>query len=241
MTEPGGPGREFPRINHAKTPAEDCRLWAVTKRRREPRLRGETLPRGVWRETSAVGFVISARAQRTAGPGRRPSRCHDGANARSRGTVRLALLPNSVVDGLRALHPRPPRWKPQPRRGPSAPHLNARLTPRGPRLLADRIASGWTITRAAGAAGISRQTGSKWWRRARRRGGDAGLPGQDVRPYPAARAGGRTVPRPSWGRVGWPVEALRSSDRRIRQHFQDRPRCRSWWTRSYRVPERNRE
>jgi transposase InsO family protein len=47
------------------------------------------------------------------------------------------------------------------------PHPNARLTPRGRRLLADRIAAGWTITRAAEAAGISRQTGSKWWRRAR--------------------------------------------------------------------------
>jgi len=47
------------------------------------------------------------------------------------------------------------------------PHPNARLTPRGRKLLADRIRAGWTITRAADAAGISRQTGSKWWRRAR--------------------------------------------------------------------------
>lgn len=46
------------------------------------------------------------------------------------------------------------------------PHPNARLTPRGRRLLADRIQAGWTITRAAAAAGISRQTGSKWWHRA---------------------------------------------------------------------------
>jgi len=45
-------------------------------------------------------------------------------------------------------------------------HPNARLTPHGRRLLADRILSGWTITAAAGAAGISRQTGSKWWCRA---------------------------------------------------------------------------
>jgi transposase InsO family protein len=44
-------------------------------------------------------------------------------------------------------------------------HPNARLTPRGRRLLGDRIAGGWTITAAARAAGISRQTGSKWWRR----------------------------------------------------------------------------
>jgi transposase InsO family protein len=46
------------------------------------------------------------------------------------------------------------------------PHPNARLTPQGRKLLADRIRGGWTITTAADAAGISRQTGSKWWRRA---------------------------------------------------------------------------
>ena len=34
-------------------------------------------------------------------------------------------------------------------------HPSARLTPRGRRLLVDRISSGWTITRAAEAAGIS--------------------------------------------------------------------------------------
>jgi transposase-like protein len=45
-------------------------------------------------------------------------------------------------------------------------HPNARLTPHGRRLLADRIRSGWTIAAAARAAGISRQTGSKWWHRA---------------------------------------------------------------------------
>jgi transposase InsO family protein len=47
------------------------------------------------------------------------------------------------------------------------PHPNARLTPQGRKLLADRIRAGWTITTAADAAGISRQTGSKWWRRAK--------------------------------------------------------------------------
>ena len=46
-------------------------------------------------------------------------------------------------------------------------HPNARLTPYGRALLADRIRAGWTITAAARAAGISRQTGSKWWHRAR--------------------------------------------------------------------------
>jgi transposase InsO family protein len=45
-------------------------------------------------------------------------------------------------------------------------HPNARLTPRGRALLAARIRSGLTITAAAQAAGISRQSGSKWWHRA---------------------------------------------------------------------------
>jgi transposase InsO family protein len=45
-------------------------------------------------------------------------------------------------------------------------HPNARLTPHGRALLADRIRAGWTVTAAARAAGISRQTGSKWWHRA---------------------------------------------------------------------------
>lgn len=53
-------------------------------------------------------------------------------------------------------------------------HAKARLTPIGRRTLADRVAAGWTITRAADAAGVSRQTGSKWlWRF--RREGEAGL------------------------------------------------------------------
>jgi transposase InsO family protein len=45
-------------------------------------------------------------------------------------------------------------------------HPNARLNPRGRALLAARIRSGSTITAAARAAGVSRQTGSKWWHRA---------------------------------------------------------------------------
>ncbi len=49
-------------------------------------------------------------------------------------------------------------------------HANARLTPRGRRILVERINGGWTISRAAAAAGISRQTGSKWWRRYLREG-----------------------------------------------------------------------
>jgi len=53
-------------------------------------------------------------------------------------------------------------------------HASARLTPRGRRLLIERVRSGWTITKAAQAAGISRQTGSKWIGRFRREG-DPGL------------------------------------------------------------------
>jgi transposase InsO family protein len=44
-------------------------------------------------------------------------------------------------------------------------HANARLTPKGRSILVERIGSGWTITAAARAAGISRQTCSKWWSR----------------------------------------------------------------------------
>jgi hypothetical protein len=53
-------------------------------------------------------------------------------------------------------------------------HANARLTPRGRRILVERVHGGWTISRAAAAAGISRQTGSKRWNRYRRQGA-AGL------------------------------------------------------------------
>jgi len=50
------------------------------------------------------------------------------------------------------------------------PHANACLTPRGRLVLVERIADGWPVSRAARAAGISRQTGSKWWNRYRREG-----------------------------------------------------------------------
>lgn len=49
-------------------------------------------------------------------------------------------------------------------------HANARLTPRGRLILVQRIAAGWSVSRAAAAAGISRQTGSKWWHRYRHEG-----------------------------------------------------------------------
>jgi transposase len=53
-------------------------------------------------------------------------------------------------------------------------HANARLTPRGRLILVQRVVGGWTISAAARAAGVSRQTGSKWWGRYRAEG-SAGL------------------------------------------------------------------
>ncbi|MDO9248154.1 MAG: IS481 family transposase [Phenylobacterium sp.] len=46
-------------------------------------------------------------------------------------------------------------------------HKNARLTPSGRALLADRVASGWTVKAASAAAGISRRTALKWLARHR--------------------------------------------------------------------------
>lgn len=62
-------------------------------------------------------------------------------------------------------------------------HASARLTPLGRRTLVDRVAAGWTITRAAEAAGVSRQTGSKWVGRFR----SAGVPGLQDRSSAAHR------------------------------------------------------
>ena len=45
-------------------------------------------------------------------------------------------------------------------------HPNARLTPRGRELLVDRVRSGATVAETSRMAGVSRQTGSKWRRRA---------------------------------------------------------------------------
>ncbi|MFZ3008390.1 MAG: leucine zipper domain-containing protein [Phenylobacterium sp.] len=49
-------------------------------------------------------------------------------------------------------------------------HKNARLTPSGRALLADRVASGWTARVAAEAAGVSLRTARKWIGRHRRGG-----------------------------------------------------------------------
>ena len=71
-------------------------------------------------------------------------------------------------------------------------HANARLTPRGRRILVERIDGGWTIRRAASAAGISRQTGSKWWGRYRREG-TTGLVDRSSAVRRQARAHGAVV------------------------------------------------
>jgi len=67
------------------------------------------------------------------------------------------------------------------------PHANARLTPIGRRTLVARVDAGWTIARAAEAAGVSRQTGSKWVCRFRREG-DPGLLDRSSAAHRQARA-----------------------------------------------------
>jgi transposase InsO family protein len=52
-------------------------------------------------------------------------------------------------------------------------HKNARLTPSGRVLLVERIASGWTVRRAATALGVSERTAYRWL--GRYRGGDLHL------------------------------------------------------------------
>jgi transposase InsO family protein len=67
-------------------------------------------------------------------------------------------------------------------------HRRARLTVFGRQLLVDRVASdGWTIARAAEAAGVSRQTATKWVRRYRE-AGLAGLEDRSSRPRRSPRA-----------------------------------------------------
>jgi transposase InsO family protein len=66
-------------------------------------------------------------------------------------------------------------------------HANARLTPRGRLILVERITGGWPISVAATAAGVSRQTGSKWWGRYRAEG-LAGLVDRSSRVRRQARA-----------------------------------------------------
>lgn len=71
-------------------------------------------------------------------------------------------------------------------------HASARLTPKGRQLLVDRVQAGWTITLAAQAAGISRQSGSKWVGRFRREGA-AGLADRRSVVHHQARAHPATI------------------------------------------------
>jgi transposase len=75
-------------------------------------------------------------------------------------------------------------------------HPNARLTPATRRLLVDRIRSqGWPVTRAAEAAGVSRQTAYKWLAR-HTESGDPGLLDRSSRPHRIpVRTPGRVVRR----------------------------------------------
>jgi transposase InsO family protein len=66
-------------------------------------------------------------------------------------------------------------------------HANARLNPKGRQLLVNRVRDGWTITKAADAAGISRQTGSKWIGRFHREG-EPGLHDRSSAVHRQARA-----------------------------------------------------
>lgn len=62
---------------------------------------------------------------------------------------------------------------PQPKRGVLVQHPNARLSVYQRHLIVERVESGWTVAHAAQAAGVSRQTASKWVNRWRRLGADA--------------------------------------------------------------------
>ena len=67
-------------------------------------------------------------------------------------------------------------------------HRRARLTVFGRQLLVDRVEiDGWTLAKAAEAAGVSRQTATKWVRRYRELG-PAGLEDRSSRPHRSPRA-----------------------------------------------------
>lgn len=53
-------------------------------------------------------------------------------------------------------------------------HANGKLTVYGRRLVVERVQQGWTQAQVAEAAGVSRSTVAKWWKRFREEG-DAGL------------------------------------------------------------------
>jgi transposase InsO family protein len=100
-------------------------------------------------------------------------------------------------------------------------HRNARLTICGRLLLCRRIEEeGWPVRAAASAAGISRQTASKWRRRFRLEGEGGLADRSSARRRPPKRIGGPLLRRivrlrlrlhvgPHW--LGWLTEAPRSS------------------------------
>ena len=176
--EPDRPGCEVPRINQAKTPAEDCRLWAIPKRRREPRLRGETLPRGVWRETSAVGFRHVKRNSSTAGAYGDRAAVHTSMRDgdRSRGSAsrvpgpRTTIIPGTLPSGPARVRPLPPRAVRVAGPDPNEPRATAlvhapRKVPRdegegqGDRVLASGLPSSSTDRRSDSRA---RRISSRW-------------------------------------------------------------------------------
>lgn len=61
-------------------------------------------------------------------------------------------------------------------------HANARLTVHGRLVLVSRVEAGWSITAAAHASGVSRQTAAKWVARYRA-GGESGLADASSRPH----------------------------------------------------------
>ena len=61
-------------------------------------------------------------------------------------------------------------------------HPNARLTVHGRRILVERVESGWSVSDAARAAGVSRQTAGKWVGRYRE-SGEPGLLDASSRPH----------------------------------------------------------
>jgi transposase InsO family protein len=73
-------------------------------------------------------------------------------------------------------------------------HANAKLTPRGRRLLVGRIASGRPIAHVAAEMGIARQTASRWWKRWLAEG-DLGLIDRSSRPCRSPRRTGVRLER----------------------------------------------
>lgn len=100
-------------------------------------------------------------------------------------------------------------------------HGSAVLTVHGRRIICRRVLQeGWSVTSAAAAAGVSRQTASKWVTRFREHG-DAGLANRSTKPYRSpARLATRHVARIArarlrlrWGphRLSWSLRYPRST------------------------------